>query len=181
VCPCLRVDPADFDRVTITAPRNSRLPDGGGYPVSFYVVKDNKFGSLRQLRHLCQGLGHLADRRVLGGGEVADQLRGLASYTIPKVDVLVSAIMRSVANTQPQTTQDSVATNGLSLNANYDVSTAQVLAATGGPLPGGATFSEGFGTDGSTLSANSAISAISASRFTYGNPTSRKPTVQPFE
>jgi hypothetical protein len=64
--------------------------------------------------------------------------RGLASYTVPKIDVLVSAIMRSVANTQPQTSQDSVATNGLSLNANYDMTSAQVLAAIGRPLPGGA-------------------------------------------
>jgi hypothetical protein len=64
--------------------------------------------------------------------------RGLASYTIPKADVLVSAVIRSVANAQPTTTQDAVASNGQSLNANYDVSTAQVLAAIGRPLPGGA-------------------------------------------
>ena len=37
-----------------------------------------------------------------------------------------------------QTTQDAVASNGLSLNANYDVTSAQVLAAIGRPLPGGA-------------------------------------------
>ena len=61
--------------------------------------------------------------------------RGLASYTIPKIDVLVSAIMRSVANTQPQTSQDSVATNGLSLNANYDVTTR---AGAGGDRPAAA-------------------------------------------
>jgi len=65
-------------------------------------------------------------------------VRGLASYTIPKIDVLVSAIARSIANNVPQTTQDAVATNGLSLNANYDVTSAQVLAAIGRPLPGGA-------------------------------------------
>jgi hypothetical protein len=38
----------------------------------------------------------------------------------------------------PQTDQNAVATNGLSVNANYDVTSAQVLAAIGRPLPGGA-------------------------------------------
>ena len=49
----------------------------------------------------------------------------------------MSAIVRSLANTMPRTDQNAVATNGLSLNANYDVSSAQVLAAIGRPLPGG--------------------------------------------
>ena len=30
---------SDFDLVTITAPLNSKLPDGGGYPVSYYVPR----------------------------------------------------------------------------------------------------------------------------------------------
>ena len=41
--------------------------------------------------------------------------RGLASYTIPKVDLLVSASMRSIETTPGA----GVATNGLSLAANY--------------------------------------------------------------
>jgi hypothetical protein len=65
-------------------------------------------------------------------------VRGLATYNIKKIDVLVSAIMRSIANTQPQTDQGAVASNGLSLNGNYDVTSAQVQAAIGRPLPGGA-------------------------------------------
>ena len=65
-------------------------------------------------------------------------VRGLVSYTIPRIDVQTSAIWRSVANTVPQTDQNAVATNGLSLNANYDVTSAQVQAAIGRPLPGGA-------------------------------------------
>ena len=32
------------------------LPDGGGYPVSFFVVKEAKFGAVRQLLHVRQGL-----------------------------------------------------------------------------------------------------------------------------
>ena len=63
-------------------------------------------------------------------------VRGLVSYTIPKIDVQTSAIWRSVANTVPQTDQNAVATNGLSLNANYDVTSAEVLAAIGPPPPG---------------------------------------------
>jgi hypothetical protein len=39
--------------------------------------------------------------------------------------------MRSIANTQPQTDQGAVASNGLSLNGNYDVTSAQVQAAIG--------------------------------------------------
>ena len=63
--------------------------------------------------------------------------RALPSYTIPRIDVLVSGILRSQANAQPTTTQDAVASHGQSLNANYDVTSAQVQAAIGRPLPGG--------------------------------------------
>ena len=55
------------------------------------------------------------------------QLRGLATYTVPKVDVLVSAIFRSQPNAQPAAT--TVATNGGSRNANYQMNA--------GPVPGG--------------------------------------------
>ena len=47
----------------------------------------------------------------------ATSFRGLASYTIPKIDVLVSASMRSLETTPG----GGVATNGLSLAANYVV------------------------------------------------------------
>jgi hypothetical protein len=62
--------------------------------------------------------------------------RALASYTIPKVDVLVSAIVRSQANVQPG---GDVATNGASRSANYLMTAAQFLAATGRPLRPGVT------------------------------------------
>ena len=39
------VGPSDYDKVTLTAPRHPDLPDGGGYPYSFFVVKENKFGA----------------------------------------------------------------------------------------------------------------------------------------
>jgi hypothetical protein len=63
------------------------------------------------------------------------QLRGLASVTLPKVDVLVSAIYRSQPNAQPSAV--TVATNGGSRTANYQMTPAQFLAATGVPLRAG--------------------------------------------
>ena len=187
------VGASDFDQVTITAPRNEFLPDGGGYPVSFFLAKEAKFGQFdnyftfakdygdvtyywhgldydvnarmtngvnlqigastgRGVRDTCEVQASLPEStlNVAFGTGISQvdacavnepwqtNVRGLASYTIPKSDVLVSAIARSIANNVPQTTQDAVATNGLSLNANYDVTSAQVLAAIGRPLPGGA-------------------------------------------
>jgi hypothetical protein len=61
-------------------------------------------------------------------------VRGLASYTVPKVDVLVSAIFRSQANAQPGA---DVGTNGASRSATYRMSAAQFLAITGRPLAPG--------------------------------------------
>jgi hypothetical protein len=56
--------------------------------------------------------------------------RGLVTYTIPRIDVLVSGILRSQANTEPLTIETGVATNGVGLAANYTV-TPDVLAANG--------------------------------------------------
>jgi len=63
--------------------------------------------------------------------------RGLASYTIPKIDVLVSANMRSVRSIMLGG-GDAVASNGMSLNANYIVPNTVVQQTLGRlPLPGG--------------------------------------------
>ena len=56
--------------------------------------------------------------------------RGLVTYTIPKIDVLISGILRSQANTEPLTIETGVATNGLGIAANYTVTPA-ILAANG--------------------------------------------------
>jgi hypothetical protein len=56
--------------------------------------------------------------------------RGLVTYTVPRVDVLVSGILRSQANTEPLTIETGVATNGVGLSANYTVD-ATILAANG--------------------------------------------------
>ena len=55
-------------------------------------------------------------------------VRGLATYTVPKVDVLVSTIFRSQPNAQPG---NNVATNGASRAATYRMTAAQFQAATG--------------------------------------------------
>ena len=44
----LAVGPADFDAFTITAPKDPRLPGGGGYPVQGYDIKPAKFGVAAQ-------------------------------------------------------------------------------------------------------------------------------------
>jgi hypothetical protein len=63
--------------------------------------------------------------------------RGLLSYTVPKVDVLISGLFRSQPNAQPGA---GVGTNGASRSATYRMTAAQFLAATGRPLaPGLAT------------------------------------------
>jgi hypothetical protein len=67
-------------------------------------------------------------------------LRGLVSYTIPGADVLVSSSFRSTANVQPSTVNTFVATNGASLSANYNVTSAILLQAAGRSLNPGLAF-----------------------------------------
>jgi hypothetical protein len=63
------------------------------------------------------------------------QARAIVSYTVPKADVLVSGIFRSQPNAQPGNL--TVGTNGASRTANYQMTPAQFLAATGMPLRAG--------------------------------------------
>jgi hypothetical protein len=67
----------------------------------------------------------------------ATSFRGLASYTVPKIDVLVSASMRSL-ETAPG---GGVATNGLSLAANYQVPNT-VIQQSLGRLPANANINQ---------------------------------------
>lgn len=57
----------------------------------------------------------------------ATSFRGLASYTVPKVQVLVSTSMRSISTTPG----GGVATNGLSLAANYVVPNTVIMESLG--------------------------------------------------
>jgi hypothetical protein len=178
----LNRDPATaYESYTLTAPQDSRLADGGGYPVAVFVPtaaanaagtqtilrKESFYGDERQSKWdgfevsvnarlhsgLTTQLGTSTGRALVdtcatatlynqvtnatAGTETGPNprgchnvepwrttLRGLASYTIPKVDVLVSATLRS----QPQA----------AITANWRVPNS-VIAATLGHLPPGAT------------------------------------------
>ena len=148
----INTTPADYEQVTIAAPLDPRLPDGGGYPVTFYTLSpaggakgsftethlDSYYGAERT--RYWHGVGIDVNARIRGnlyvqagtgtGHQVNDScalvailgngvgsgtvgldnpdprnchsvdpwettLRGSASYTVPKIDVLVSATMRS--------------------------------------------------------------------------------------
>ena len=132
--------PSDYQPWTINAPVDSRLPEGGGYPIEMYtpsaaagalaaqnyVTSETDFGPART--HYWHGVDLTLRARVAGvtlqggtstGRTIIDTcatevnidspsprfchneepfqttLRGLASYTIPKVDVLISGTVRS--------------------------------------------------------------------------------------
>jgi len=178
--------PADWDQVSLTAPRHADLPGGGGYPVTFlvrnarqavgvsdpYYTASSDFGDETHYWHgvdasfstrvrealflqagtsTGRGVNDTCDIEtarfgrpmvVVDGQSTCDftepwltQARGLATYTVPKVDVLVSVIIRSQPNAQPAAT--TVATNGGSRIATYQLTPAQFLTATGVPLRAG--------------------------------------------
>ncbi len=175
--------PADYDTVTITAPTHPDLPDGGGYPVTFLVVKPQNFNQSDNYYTFAEDFGgdtrywHGVDTTInarttwgltLQGGtqtgrgvrknceitallpetvgtarvdacDIAENwltsFRGLATYRVPRIDVLVSAIARSQVATNPA---NAVAMNGASLSANYVVSNAIIQEQLGRPLAGGA-------------------------------------------
>jgi hypothetical protein len=157
----INLNASDFQLTTLTAPINPKLPDGGGYPVSYYFPKPGVNTAAIQNRYtfasdygdwtnhwygvdvivntrLRQGLtmqiGSSTGRAVVDNCDIvakvpellnsaltnasstaaasryqlADschkleswqtQVRGFAAYTIPKIDVLVSSIIRSQPN-----------------------------------------------------------------------------------
>ena len=175
-----------YETYTLTAPQDSRLPDGGGYPVTVYVptaaanavapqrflMKESDLGAERSSTWngfdmtvnarfrsgltaqagTTTGRGHVntcavdtlynqvnANTGVIRGPDPrgCDDLepwqttfRGLASYTIPKIDVLVSTVLRS---------QPSQLLGGTpATSANWVVPNS-VIAAALGHLPPGAT------------------------------------------
>jgi hypothetical protein len=64
----------------------------------------------------------------------ATNFRGLASYTVPRVDVLVSTIVRSTLGADAGGGFNGFASNGFSQNANYIVPAAVVTPILGRPL-----------------------------------------------
>jgi hypothetical protein len=160
---------ADFDRFSVTAPSDPRLPDGGGYPVSdLYNVTPSLFGQANNFLPDTANFGEQYQRYngvlvnvtarlrngvTLQGGlnsgktvtancevrrdlpEIAPvnpychndpgfitRMSGLATYTVPKVDILVSGTFRS--------------DQGLPLAANYAVPSAVVAQSLGRPPSG---------------------------------------------
>ena len=170
----LALGPQDFNEVTIAAPQNEKLPDGGGYPVTFLTrnartalgATDNYFttgddygdptvywhgvdaqisarlaGQLfvqlgssggRGVRDYCDVAEKLPELYVTAGSILANQqigscyiaedwltsIRGLASWTVPKFDVLISGTFRSTPGVAPA--GGTVGSNGNSLSANYN-------------------------------------------------------------
>jgi hypothetical protein len=177
--------------VTITAPQNTKLPNGGGQPVSFftrnartalgatdnYVTTGDDYGDAtvywhgidaqisarlagqlfvqlglsggRGVRDYCDIAEKLPELYVTAGSILANQqigsceisedwlnsIRGLASWTIPTLDVLISGTFRSTPGVAPA--GGTVGSNGNSLSANYNVSSAILQAQTGRPLTAG--------------------------------------------
>jgi hypothetical protein len=96
----------------------------------------------RGVRNNCEVTAQLPETlgsAQVGSCDVAENwltsVRGLATYTVPTIDVVVSGIFRSQAANTPV---NAVASNGASLSANYPVSSARVQDAIGRPLAGGA-------------------------------------------
>ena len=170
--------PADFDTFVYNVPQDSRLPGGGGYPLTFRDVKPGKFGILDNFQTFTNNIGgssndyngvdfnvtaRLRDVTIQGGtstgnvvedecGVVAQHpemyisglgwggsldffkqfnpslgqwpqsfchresgwntnIKGLASYNVPKIDVLLSGTWHSVpypGNNFPSVTSQSL-------------------------------------------------------------------------
>lgn len=167
------VTATDFDTFGITAPSDSRLPNGGGYSIDgLYNVKAAKFGATDTLTTSADNYGkeysrysgvlvNLTARMKNGvtvqggvnmGTNVVDtcalraqlpeiaptdqnchndpglvtRVTGLASYTVPKIAVLLSTTFRS--------------DQGAPLQANYTVPSAAVVGSLGRALSGGVPF-----------------------------------------
>jgi hypothetical protein len=177
--------PEDYDTLTLVAPQDPRLPNGGGYPIAVsmvtaaaatrgaqnYVTFESDFGpdrvsywhgvdftlNARLRQGLTLQLGTQTGRAVqdtcatsrvidttlqtiikdirncLNVDPFQTTVRGLASYTLPKVDVLVSGTVRSqpalaltatwpVPNTVIQSLVGRLPPNGLATgNTNIDI------------------------------------------------------------
>ena len=170
--------PADFDTFVYNVPRDPKLPDGGGYPLTFRDVKPGKFGIIDNFQTFTKDLGgsfnhfngvdvtvnaRLRDVTIQGGSSTGNVVedecgvvaqhpeifisglgwggtldffkqfnpslgqwpqafchresgwltnyKGLASYSVPKVGVLVSATWHSVpyvGNNFPSVTSQSL-------------------------------------------------------------------------
>ena len=191
------VSRADFDRFSIVAPTDARLPNGGGYRLDgIYEVKENKFGQVDNFVTHAKNFGDgIIERyngvdvslnaRLRGGlqtqggftvyGQTRDEcdvdaevpeimnvfgfrtpeqfcklssgmlasFSGLASYVLPKVDVLVAGTVQSrpyAGSNFPGIASQSLVANALLFNSNFGAIPASypsIVPALGRPLSGG--------------------------------------------
>ena len=98
-----------------------------------------------ELPELYTTAGALLANQQVGSCAISEDwltsIRGVVSYTVPKVDVLVSGSFRSTPGVAPA--GGTVASNGNSLSANYNVSSANLQAQTGRPLVPGLAHPDG--------------------------------------
>jgi hypothetical protein len=189
------VSAADFDRFSLTAPVDSRLPGGGGYQVTgLFEVKPEKFGQVDNfvthaknfgdgISETYNGVDVALNARtrfglnLQGGFNVGQSARsdcdvwtdvpeaatafgvfrtplqycdvasgyltsvnGLASYTVPRIDVLVSGTFQS----RPFAGANFPSVASQSLGADWLVFNNSIVPALGRPMSGGAqvTFVE---------------------------------------
>jgi hypothetical protein len=189
----LAANPSDYEAWVITAPKDSRLPGGGSYPVTVYtqtaasaaraadnyVTFETDYGparinywhgvdvtvNARVKDGLTLQLGTTTGRAITDTCETVVKidspdprtcrsvdpfettLRGLASYMVPKVGVLVSATLRSqpslqIIGTPPNTLNTGVvpvptAANPNPSGANWNVPNTVVQSILGRIPPGG--------------------------------------------
>jgi hypothetical protein len=178
------VTAADFDKFTVTAPNDLRLPGGGGYVVTVYDVNPAKFGQTdnyvtfarnygNQTEHY-NGVDVTVDARMSNGITVVGglttgrkstnncdvvkklpeilvagirqpleycdlqtpfltQIKGLASYTIPRVNLQFSGTFQS----KPTVGQNFPSIASESLAANWVITNALASSSLGRSLAGG--------------------------------------------
>ena len=185
----LAVSPSDYQKWTITAPIDSRLPGGGGYPVDVYtltsaaaarpaqnyITPETDFGPART--NYWQGVDVTVNARTkqgltLQGGTTTGRaivdvcgtvvnidspdprncrsvdpiettFRGLASYTLPKIGILVSATVRSqptfqlVGTAAPGANTGAAPSGTTPAGAYMNVPNSEVLKLLGRLPPGG--------------------------------------------
>jgi len=190
------VGPADFDRYTIVAPQDPRLPGGGGYSLQFHDITPNKFGAFdnfitfadnygKQIYHFngfdvnvnarfpfaltaqggfstgnmteddCEVGQQLPEIYIPpgGGGTLSalqsiaqwprsychresgylTHVKGLATYTVPTIDVLISGTFQS----KPYVGANFPSVASQSLPAYSVTSSLAIAPSLGRPLAGG--------------------------------------------
>ncbi len=182
------VGPSDYDRWTINAPVDPRLPGGGGYPITLfaitqaasnrgaqnYITLETDYGSERT--DYWHGVDVTLNARLRNqlnlqagtstGRAVTDNcattvlidspdprncrsvepflttLRGSASYTVPKIDVLIAATIRSQSGIALSTnlTLTGAAGNGAQWNVPNTVVQQLLGRLPAGALPTGTTL-----------------------------------------